>query len=137
MQLHKMHPRKCDEHGCGHYGASRGTRTHNGIDLACAPGTLISCPVEGMITKLGYAYADDLSYRYVQIEVQGYEIRLFYVDPLVSEGDRVHKNDALGACQGLSRRYPGITDHAHLEIKDEHGDYVDPVPFLIGLGWQG
>lgn len=135
MNLFDMHQRKCDAHGCGEFRASRGSRKHNGVDLECLPGTLVSSPVCGTVTKLGYPYSDDLSFRYVQVESQGYEFRIFYVDPLVSVGDQVRKGDILGACQGLQGRYPGITNHVHLEIKDDHGDFVDPTPVLIGQGW--
>ena len=135
MQLYKMQARKCDSQGCGHYGASRGSRTHNGVDLACMAGTLVGSPVSGMVSKIGYPYADDLSFRYVEVESQGYAFRMFYVDPLVTEGQQVNRGDILGACQSLMQRYPGITDHVHFEIKDDHGDYVDPTPVLIGQGW--
>jgi murein DD-endopeptidase MepM/ murein hydrolase activator NlpD len=136
MQLHKMKARKCDARGCGHFGASRGDRQHNGVDLACMAGTLAGSPTDGMVSKIGYPYADDLSFRYVEIESQGYAFRVFYVDPLVSEGQQVKRGDILGSCQSLMQRYPGITDHLHFEIKDERGDYVDPTPVLIAQGWQ-
>ena len=136
MQLHKMKARKCDAQGCGHFGASRGDRQHNGVDLACMAGTLAGSPADGMVSKIGYPYADDLSFRYVEIESHGYAFRVFYVDPLVSEGQQVKRGDILGSCQSLMQRYPGITDHLHFEIKDEHGDYVDPTPVLIAQGWQ-
>lgn len=135
MQLHKMQARKCDSQGCGHFGASRGDRKHNGIDLACMAGTAISSPVGGMVSKVGYPYGDDLSFRYVEIDGMGYSFRMFYVDPLVREGQKVYKGDVLGVCQSLMQRYPGITDHIHFEIKDDHGDFVDPTPVLIAQGW--
>lgn len=135
MQLSKMNPRKCDSQGCGHFGASRGSRTHNGIDLECMAGTLAGSLVDGMVSKIGWPYGDDPSFRYVEVESQGYAFRLFYIDPLVKEGQQVRRGDILGACQSLMHRYPGITDHLHLEIKDEHGDFVDPTPVLIAQGW--
>lgn len=135
MNLSDMHLRKCDQHGSGEFGASRGSRRHNGVDLACMAGTLVGSPVDGMVSKLGYPYGDDLSFRYVEVEAQGYAFRVFYIDPLVSVGRQVQRGDILGACQSLMQRYPGITDHVHLEVKDEHGDYVDPTPVLIGQGW--
>lgn len=135
MNLAKMKLRKCDAQGCGHFGASRGTRKHNGVDLDCEPGTLAGSLVDGIVSKIGYPYGDDLSFRYVEVESQGYAFRLFYVDPAVTEGQRVKRGDILGACQALHNRYPGITDHLHLEIKDEHGDFVDPTPALIAQGW--
>jgi len=56
-----------DRHGAGHWHASRGSRLHRGVDLACYPDTGIASPVDGIVTKIGYPYGDDLTYRYVQV----------------------------------------------------------------------
>lgn len=127
-----MSMRKCDGHGCGHFGASRGSRKHNGVDLVCIPGTPVGSPVAGRVTKLGYAYTDDLSFRYVQISSGGYDFRLFYVEPMVEEGAEVIVGSLVGRAQRLGSRYQGITEHVHFEVK--HGDdYVDPTPILLCL----
>jgi len=113
--------------GLGHFGASRGERTHNGVDHACIPNSQIFSPVEGEVTKLGYPYGNDLSFRYVQITTkEGYNVRVFYVKPRVSEGDHVNEDDIIGVSQELGKRYPKITEHVHLEVKDMQGRYVDP-----------
>ena len=52
-----MKLRKCDPQGCGHYGASRGTRKHNGVDVLREPGITLYSPVVGVVTKLGYTYS--------------------------------------------------------------------------------
>ena len=131
MHLHEMSERKCDGHGCGHYGASRGTRTHKGVDLNCRPRTLVYSPVAGTVTKLGYPYADDLSYRYVEISENGYAFRVFYVDPLVEQGQKVGKASIIGEAQDLRSRYSGITCHVHLEIKNADGEFIDPTPVML------
>lgn len=131
MHLHEMSERKCDGHGCGHFGASRGTRKHHGIDLACKPLTLVFSPVAGTVTKLGYAYSDDLSYRYVEISDQGYRFRVFYVEPMVEQGQKVSKNTIIGEAQDLRDRYSGITPHLHLEIKNADGEFIDPTPVML------
>jgi murein DD-endopeptidase MepM/ murein hydrolase activator NlpD len=119
--------RERDSFGCGHFGASRGSRIHNGVDHACVPGSQIFSPVEGEVTKLGYPYGNDLSFRYVQITTQeGYNVRVFYVKPFVSLGDFVTDNDIIGSSQKLGGRYPEITEHIHLEIKDLQENYIDP-----------
>ncbi len=59
--------RVMDTWGSGHFGASRGERTHIGIDYACSPGSQILAPCIGEVTKLGYPYSNDLSFRYVEI----------------------------------------------------------------------
>lgn len=131
MHLHEMSERKCDGHGCGHFGASRGTRTHKGVDLNCKPLTLVYSPVAGTVTKIGYPYSDDLSYRYVEISDQGYAFRVFYVEPQVEKGQKVSKNTVIGEAQDLRSRYTGITNHVHLEIKNADGEYIDPTPVML------
>lgn len=131
MHLHEMPDRKCDGHGCGHYLASRGTRKHRGIDKDCRPKTPVHSPLAGTVTKIGYPYADDLSYRYVEISDQGYQFRVFYVEPMVEQGQKVSKNTIIGEAQDLRDRYSGITPHVHLEIKNADGEFIDPTPVML------
>jgi len=134
MHIFAMNYRECDPKGCGHYGASRGTRKHNGVDMACPPETKVQSPVRGYVTKLGHPYADDLSYRYVQITAEKYRFRLFYLEPSVSVGDVVELGGEIGTSQGLGEKHgASITEHVHLEIMDEHGGYVDPTPVIVAL----
>lgn len=131
MHLHEMSERQCDGHGCGHYGASRGTRKHHGVDLKCAPKTLVYSPIAGTVTKIGYPYGDDLSFRYVEISDRGYAFRVFYVDPLVEQGQKVSRKTIIGEAQDLRPRYQGITPHVHLEIKNGDGEFIDPTPVIL------
>lgn len=133
MNLHELPQRKCDKQGCGHWGAPRGGRKHRGVDLACNVGTPIFSPVCGKVTKLGFPYGDSSKHhiRYVQVEKDGYNFRIFYVDPTVVVGDMVTMGTVIGHSQELGCFYNGITEHVHFEIKDKHGNYVDPNPFLI------
>lgn len=121
-----MKLRECDKWGCGHYGASRGDRTHNGIDIVCVPGDPAFCLNRGIVTKVGYPYSDDLSFRYVEITDSGYRWRYFYVEPIVNKGDEVEAYTQIGAHQPLGTRYPGITEHVHLEVIAPDGNYIDP-----------
>lgn len=125
--------RTLDAYGEGIYGASRGDRTHKGVDLACYPGTDI-CPIyAGKVTKLGFPYKDDLTFRYVEVTVPlGLRMRFFYVDPQVEVGDSVRAETIIGRSQDLSKRYPkGITNHVHFEVKNSKGEYIDPTPFIF------
>lgn len=131
MHLHEMSERKCDGHGCGHYGARRGTRTHKGIDLVCRPLEPVFSPIAGTVTKVGYPYGDDLSYRYVEISDHGYAFRVFYVEPQVEQGQQVSKGSVIGEAQDLRTRYQGITPHVHLEIKNSDGEFIDPTPVIL------
>jgi len=115
-----------DAHGSGAWGASRGSRTHKGIDFAAFPLTRICSPIDGECTKLGYPYGDDLSFQYVEVtDERGRQHRFFYLEPLVKVGDTIKTGQPLGTVQDLERRYHGITPHCHYEIK-RNGEYLNP-----------
>lgn len=127
--------RGVDDYGSGDYGARRsGGRTHNGVDYAALPGSILLSPIVGTVTKHGYCYSDDFSFRYVEITTQsGQRHRFFYVIPIIDEGKHVYKNAPIGRVDDLRRRYPAddihckpITNHVHYEIIDQHGDFINP-----------
>ena len=112
--------RGCDEQGCGGYNASRGSRSHRGTDYSAAPGQDVLAISDGIITKIGYPYGDDISYRYIQIDSSdGYQIREFYITPNrdINFGSSVRVGQVIGTAQSLQPRYPNITDHIHVEIR--------------------
>ena len=122
--------RVSDCHGSGHFGASRGSRTHNGVDLCVDPETLVFSHIDGVVTKLGYPYSDDLSFRYVQVsDIDNRQHRFFYVEPMVNIGDSIEVGYCLGDSQKLGDRYENITEHVHYEVK-LNGHYLDPNDFL-------
>lgn len=135
----KINPsvRGADCFGSGHYGASRGSRKHVGLDYACYPGSAIYPDKDGCVTKIGYPYGDDLSFRYIEIEDDaGYRARYFYVQPKESlkVGDFVHNDEIIGHSQELGVRYPGITEHVHLEtftLIDGKKEYFDPASYYL------
>ena len=122
--------RENDKFGSGYFGASRdgGKRQHKGVDYAVYPGALVYAHVGGTVTKLGFPYGDDLGFRYVQITdtKTNYNLRYFYVEPLVSLHQVVSAQHVIGRSQSLNERYPGITEHIHFEITDGRGRVVDP-----------
>jgi murein DD-endopeptidase MepM/ murein hydrolase activator NlpD len=120
--------REPDKFGSGEYGAPRGTRKHNGVDIAASPGSIVMSPVSGTVSKLGHPYGDDLSFQYVQLtDTFGYLVRLFYVEPQVALGEEIMEGWPVGRVQTLQKRYPGITDHVHLEVMKggEHLSWFD------------
>ena len=135
--------RESDDFGAGHFGASRGSRTHNGVDFAAKPGAVVCSCVAGKITKIGYPYGDDLSYRYVEVTVpSGDRVRYFYVVPdggcgTFEIGSDVGVGDPLGAVQDIAKRYDTATkkmnNHFHFEIK-RGSEYLDPADWLAGEG---
>jgi len=121
----ELSKRISDKWGAGHFGAPRGNHTHHGIDYQCPAGSEVLSPCEGEVTKLGYAYPDDLSFRYVQITSDGKDHRIFYVEPSVFIGDAISVDQVIGTAQDLTDRYPDITPHVHHEIK-VGDEYIDP-----------
>jgi hypothetical protein len=56
--------------------------------------------------------------------------RALYVDPSVHEGDTVRLGEPIGTAVSLQRRYPGITNHVHLEIA-EAGRKIDAQTVIL------
>ena len=123
--------RERDSWGEGYFGASRGKRKHHGIDYACWPGSEVLAPVSGIVTKIGYPYADDLRFRYVQITADKLHYRIFYVEPAIGIMNQQMDKDetVIGYSQDLHHRYPSITQHIHVEVKDGK-KYLNPEDYL-------
>ncbi len=114
--------RKKDKWGEGHYGASRGNRKHNGIDIVAQLGKDVLSPIEGKVVRVSYPYASDLSYAGLLIDGlgvhKGIEVKIFYMKPSPNiVGKTVRPGQKIGSVQNLSPKYPGITNHIHIEIK--------------------
>lgn len=123
--------RGTDSWGSGAFGAPRGDRRHAGLDYRAHPGDKCLPLKSGVVTKVGYPYGNDLSYRYVEIEdMGGYRARYFYIEPAVAKGDHVTMLTQLGIVQPLTRRYPGIKDHVHVEVRSPDGELMDPEDYV-------
>ncbi len=108
-----------DRWGSGEYGASRdhGARAHHGLDYVSEPGNPVRAPATGIVTRIGTAYPDDNSLKLVEISIgSGCVVLVFYVSPIVHVGDVVEAGQIIGTAQNLAGRYPGITEHVHVEL---------------------
>lgn len=130
--IYELKQRKCDAQGCGHYGASRGSRTHNGVDLCIISDSEVELGFSGEVVKVGYPYGskNKSHIRYVGIKFsENYQrilsglyqknywhCRVFYVKPSVKKGDIIEANSTVGLSQNLGEFYPGITEHVHFEV---------------------
>jgi len=125
--------RKTDDFGSGFYGASRGSRTHKGQDFLTSDFENVYSPIDGQVTKLGYPYADDLNYRYIQIENKKYKVRLFYVRPCVELGVNLTAGDNIGFTQDIAKRYNTDTEkmgnHVHIEVTT-YDTLVNPMTYF-------
>ena len=126
--------RKTDDWGSGAYGASRGGRTHRGIDYICYPNTQIKSTVTGTFTKYGICYSDNPFFRYVEIQDdRGYKHRFFYVRTHLPLGAAINASDYIGFAQNIAGRYSRpdkiMLNHIHYEIKYK-GEYFDPETYV-------
>lgn len=145
MLLATLPPRGTDDFGSGAFEAPRGSKKHKGIDFACYPGTMIFSHTAGIVTKLGYAYKNDLSFRYVEVtDNDRLRHRYFYLNPLVAVGDPVKKGDLIGSNQNIADRYSVIKvkdgkllskvmrNHCHYEVLKRDNTPINPARFLHG-----
>ena len=129
--------RGSDRWGSGSFGAPRGSRQHNGLDIAVVKGEDVLSPIDGVVIRKAYPYASDLSYTGVLIEGAGVHagiiVKMFYISPSPSIiGSHVKAGDKIGSAQDLTRKYSDITNHIHIEvIKD--GVALDPKRMLSGI----
>lgn len=123
----KMVQRGNDGYGSGAFEASRdgGTRSHNGIDLVTKTGDRIFSPISGTVTRLAYPYADDSRYKGLVIEGGAYLVKVFYIIPTVAIGSVVKAGQQIATAQDLTVKYPGITNHIHLEVY-HNGALINP-----------
>ena len=112
--------RQTDRYGSGQFHAkrSKGIKHHNhqGLDIAAKPNEIILSPIDGQVIREASPYPP-----FTGILIRGsgaydgYEAKLFYV-----RGQRcgvVKAGDVIGVCEDLAVKYPGITNHVHLEVR--------------------
>ena len=117
--------RGLDKHGSGEYGAGRGGRLHRGADYICIPGQEVVSPITGTIIRIAKPYKGD-DYSGLLIRNSNVEIKLFYLKPSPRiVGISVKIGDVIGTAQDISKKYPGMIPHVHLQI-----DSINPDLFI-------
>jgi RHS repeat-associated protein len=135
--------RPLDDWGEGYYGASRdrGARLHAGVDYRGVAGAAVFAPLSGNLEVLGPQTIRITTRR----DAQGrqYSVRLLHldVDPCLRSG-LIQEGAIIGSVEDLTRRYPGITPHVHLElylIENGRTTRLDPTGFFracdLSPGW--
>jgi len=88
---------------------------------------MIFSPIDGTVVREAIPYPKDPTLRGVVIkgsgEWAGYEIKIFYAEGLLSGG--VTAGQHIAFAQNLGRKYPGITNHVHVEVR-RSGAVVSP-----------
>lgn len=121
-----------DVKGDGYFGASRGRRIHNGLDIIITPGSAVYTPIEGIVFRKAFPYGTqgkNKTWEGLLIvginDYAGYEVKIFYVRPFLL-GDHVLPGEIIGVAQDISRRYsPRMIDHVHVEVR-RNGILLDP-----------
>jgi murein DD-endopeptidase MepM/ murein hydrolase activator NlpD len=119
---------RSDSEGSGAFAAPRGGKRHKGFDYEFEEGEDVLSPVDGIVTRLGYAY-ENQPYRLVEIlSHKGLLLwKFLYLDPIVRAGDRVKVGQVIGVAQAISKQYgSNMKDHVHVEIN------IDPHAMLGG-----
>lgn len=128
--------RGCDAGGCGHFGASRsgGTRKHRGIDILTVEKEAIFAPISGKI-RIAKPYPDDNNYSGVEIYGSNFNVKIFYFQPIVKAGQIVEQGQLIGYAQQISKKWTGVKDHIHLELRYAGvSEPIDPKPFIVSSG---
>ncbi|XP_067103932.1 leukocyte cell derived chemotaxin 2, tandem duplicate 1 [Osmerus mordax] len=107
-----------DTWGQGHYGAPRGSRVHNGLDVACADGAVVYAPFDVKLNGKVIVYTDPKKAAInngINLSGEGLCFKLFYVKPDSVSGE-VKKGQRLGTMLPMQSVYPGITSHIHVQM---------------------
>ncbi len=137
---------RSDKQGDGSFGSprknSKGSYKHQGIDFIAKPGDDVFSDFSGVVTKIGRPYyfanpknqkqkkQNDLRYVQITDDEKGLNHRFFYVDPCIGIGDPISFGDKIGCAQNLEEIYKNMDNHVHQEIKDRHGNILDPNDYL-------
>jgi len=103
---------------------------HNGVDFIAIPGQIVIMPISGLIAREARPYSHS-NYSGVLIRNNHIEVMMFYLELLPSIiGKWLEERDPVGTAQDISKKYPGITNHIHLSIKQ-----IDP-ELLLNIPWK-
>jgi len=123
---------RVDPEGDGHFGASRGKHTHEGVDYVVTHHDPVFAIMDGKITRFGYPYDGNIEYRLCEIVSGHVEAKLMYLHPFpYLLGEEVRQGQIIGAAQSISLKYTkDMIDHIHTEVR-VNGRLVDPEEYMI------
>jgi murein DD-endopeptidase MepM/ murein hydrolase activator NlpD len=118
-----------DAAGSGRFGAPRGRRSHQGIDILVRKGQAIYAPFTGRFIRKAQPYANDSRYDGIVLHADGYELKIFYLSPLnFTPGQTIRRNQLIGTAQAIAEKYAGsMKNHIHIEVRKLVGaDLINP-----------
>ncbi len=129
--------RVSDPMGKGHFGASRGTRTHKGTDYTATVGQKIKAPMSGFVKRVAIPYSSGKDHKLLRgveiIGADGHKCKIWYmsleaniVGSMVTAGQ-----EDIGTLLTLQNRHgKKITEHVHVEIRTHAGSVIDPTTLI-------
>ncbi|XP_045925399.1 leukocyte cell-derived chemotaxin-2-like [Micropterus dolomieu] len=120
--------RTSDSWGEGRYGAGRGGRTHQGLDIVCSDGSTVYAPFDVTLHGKVTVYTDPAKAAInsgINLRGEGLCFKLFYVRPDKTSGS-VRKGEKIGTMLPMQSVYRGITSHVHVQMCDRS----DPTPYF-------
>uniref|UniRef100_UPI0037E8B42C leukocyte cell-derived chemotaxin-2-like n=1 Tax=Semicossyphus pulcher TaxID=241346 RepID=UPI0037E8B42C len=112
--------RTSDNWGRGEYGARRGSRLHQGLDIVCNDGSVVYAPIDVTLNGKVIVYNDPKKAAInsgINLQGEGLCFKLFYVQPDRTSGT-VRKGQRIGVMLPMQEVYPGITSHVHVQMCD-------------------
>lgn len=110
-----------DSAGLGHFGASRGSRRHRGVDLIVSKNQKIFAPFNGTITRKLQVYGSDPKYKGLEIQSEAdktIKVKVFYciVDNNLI-GKKVQRGQVIATAQAINEKYStAMKNHIHVEL---------------------
>ena len=114
-----LRSRGCDDQGCGHYGAPRGDRKHNGH----APHSSFTFPFDVVILRKGLVQTGKpftlLELTPAKAFKNVIKFKVMYCDlDMYNIGDTVKKGYPIGMSQDNATYYGGgLQNHLHIEVR--------------------
>lgn len=121
-----------DTQGQGHFGASRGERKHEGLDILCNLGDTLYTPINGKIQRQRFqVYSDTAKKEFVGVEIINdiYKIWIFYAECFLEKGTTIEAGQAIAKCQARGKYNNAMNDHIHIQIW-KHGVLVNPIDYF-------
>lgn len=120
--------RGCDGFGCGAFGAKRGDRIHQGVDIPTSKGETVYSPISGTVTRFPFPYGDDARYTGIEIKNGTYTVKIFYIKATVPAGAEIRQGQPIANAQDIAAKYgSGMTNHIHVEVREtQTGKLIDP-----------
>ena len=129
--------RDSDAYGSGQYGASRGRRTHDGVDYIAEPGQQVKAPISGKVLRISKPYSSGVDSNVLQgVEIEasdGTKCWVWYIEPSINIVGQIVKagTSIIGKAKTLTNRYKnGITDHVHVRIHTRYGSSINPATVI-------